>query len=212
MKTLILIPSVGLIVLLSSFSSGYETIMKENIEKVYKAESIEELNNVVNAFNRIAQKEQNKWEPYYYASFGYLLMLNTTKKADEQDKYLDLALEKSKQALELVANEDEIHALIGYIHMMRVSINPSDRGQKYSMLSMESLNKAIALDSENPRALYLLGRMEMGIAQFFGSDMSDACGKIQNSLTLFDKENTESTIAPTWGAKQARKVAEYCKK
>jgi len=214
MKSLILIPFASLMLLLSSFSlfSTYEAIMKENIEKIYTAKSSQELTDVINTFTRVAQKEKDKWEPFYYASFGYLKMMGTTEAPEEQDKYLDLALENAQEGLNIAENEDELHALLGYIHMMRVSINPGVRGQKYTALSMESLSKAAEMDLENPRALYLLGRMEMGVAQFFGSDLSQACGKIKNSLLLFENEDKESSLAPSWGELQAKEVAKYCDK
>ena len=76
MKTLVLLS----IVVLSSAFDKYTDTMVKNIEVVYKASTVEELQNAVNAFERIGGAEKTKWEPYYYASFGIKKLLNNTKR------------------------------------------------------------------------------------------------------------------------------------
>lgn len=214
MKNSILLPLFAIAMLQWSFLtvSKYEAIMKENIEKFYAAQTTEELQAVINNFDRIAQKETDKWEPLYYSAYAHIMMTSKTEDANQKDKYLDLALEKVKKSLELKETEDELIALEGYVHMIRVTIDPMSRGQQYSGLAMQAFNKALAIDPENPRALYLLGRMEMGTARFFGSDLAPACEKVKQSIKLFESQEPESEIAPSWGLDQAIKVAEYCDK
>lgn len=214
MKNSILLPLFAIVFLQWSFItvSKYEAVMKENIEKFYAAESAKDLQAVINNFDRIAQKETDKWEPLYYSAYAYIAMTSKAEEASQKDKYLDLALEKVKKGLEIKEAEDELIALEGYVHMIRVTIDPMSRGQQYSGLSMQAFNKALAIDSNNPRALYLLGRMEMGTARFFGSDLTPACEKVKQSVKLFEEQEPESELAPTWGLEQAVKVSEYCDK
>lgn len=214
MKNTILLPLFAIAFMQWSFitTSKYEAAMKENIEKFYSAETTEELQSVINNFDRIAQKETDKWEPLYYSAYALIKMTTQTEEGAQKDKYLDLALEKVKKGLTLKPTEDELIAMEGYVHMIRVTIDPMSRGQQYSGLSMQAFNKALAIDANNPRALYLLGRMEMGTARFFGSDLAPACEKVRQSIKLFETEKPESEIAPTWGLNQAIKVAEYCDK
>ena len=190
--------------------SKYESAMKDNISKVYSAENLDEFQQVINTFDRIAQNETDKWEPLYYAAFGYIMMSNNSKENVTRDRYLDLALEKVKSGLQLVPQEDELIALEGFIHMMRLSIDPATRGQQYAGLSMQQLNKAVALDPKNPRALYLLAQMEMGTARFFGNDTSAACEKLQKSIDLFSEQNDENPLAPKWGEGSAKSAYQQC--
>lgn len=214
MKNTILLPLFAIVFMQWSFLtvSKYEAMMKENIEKFYAAQTTEELQAVINNFDRIAQKETDKWEPLYYSAYALIKMTTQTEEGAQKDKYLDLALEKVKKGLTLKPTEDELIAMEGYVHMIRVTIDPMSRGQQYSGLSIQAFHKALAIDSENPRALYLLGRMEMGTARFFGSDITPACEKVKQSIKLFESQEAESEIAPNWGLNQAIKVAEYCDK
>ncbi len=193
-------------------ASKYEQIMAENIVKIYAANSVEDYQEAINNFDRIAQKETDKWEPLYYSSYGYLMVSMRMATPEEKDKMMDHALAKAKLGLAISPIEDELIALEGFIHMMRVTIDPPTRGQQYSGLSMMALNKAVGIDPNNPRALYLLGQMELGTAQFFGADTTEACAKLQKAVTLFKNQNNENPLAPTWGENQAIGAAEHCSK
>lgn len=212
MNKSILLPLFAIAILQWSFTtpSKYEEAMKENIEKIYEAHDVDAYQQVINNFDRIAQMENDKWEPLYYASFGYVMMATQTQEPKVKDQYLDLALQKVKAGLALNENEDELIAMEGFIHMIRVTVDPATRGQQYSGLSMQALNKAVAIDPENPRALYLLGQMELGTARFFGSDTSSACEKLQRSIDLFENNDPESAIAPAWGHQSALAAAKAC--
>ncbi|HCX76982.1 MAG TPA: hypothetical protein DHU93_17945, partial [Algoriphagus sp.] len=73
--------------------------------------------------------------------------------------------------------------------------------------------KAINLDRENPRALYLMAQMEYGMAQFFGSGTDKACGMVRLSLEQFEKEEsiiTEDYILPKWGKRSAQQMMNNC--
>ena len=190
--------------------SKYEQVMMDNIEKLYKAETLEDYRAVVNTFDRIAQKENDQWEPLYYAAYGHVMMSGIATQTSIKDRHLDQAHEMLKRSYTFAPNEDELWALEGFVHMIRVSIDPADRGQQYSGLSMQSLNKAVKMDPGNPRALYLLGRMELGMAQFFGSDASPACARLQEAVALFERQPAQKSLAPSWGAAQAKEVVRYC--
>src|SRR5688572_20042189 len=100
MKTVNIIPLLlaALIVLVSKSTFAgdkYTETMQKNIETVYNAQSITDLQNAVNTFERIGEAEKTKWEPFYYASFGYVMMATREKEASAKDGYLDLALKAS---------------------------------------------------------------------------------------------------------------------
>jgi len=212
MNKTILIPLFAIAMLQWSFtdSSKYEKMMKKNIDQIYTAQNVESYQEAINNFDRIAMKEEDKWEPLYYAAYGYVMMTTKTEDAAKKDQYLDKALEKTKQGLKLNPQEDELVAMEGFIHMMRVTVDPATRGQQYAGLSMQSLNKAVAMDSNNPRALYLLGQMELGTARFFGSDTAAACEKLKKAVELFSNSEPEGPLAPVWGQRSAEASAEAC--
>jgi tetratricopeptide (TPR) repeat protein len=189
----------------------YEQAMKKNIDAVYKAQTLEELQASVNSFQRIAEAEKSKWEPNYYAAFGNIMMATREKDGAKKDTYLDLAMESIKKAKELAPDESEIVALEGFVHMIRVTVDPATRGQQFAGLAMQTFGKAISLNPENPRALSLLAQMQYGTAQFFGSSTAEACATLDKSLEKFASAKSENPLAPMWGKQSAEALKTQCK-
>lgn len=206
----IVIASWMLSINVSTASDKYTEAMQANIEKVYNAGSIEELQPVVNSFERIGDAEKTKWEPYYYASFGYAMMANREKDGAKKDAYLDQALNAVAKAKELAPAESEVVAMEGFIHMLRVSIDPASRGQKYSGMAMQAFGKAVKLNPENPRALAMLAQMQYGTAQFFGNSTAEACGTARAALVKFEAFASENPLAPRWGKSMAESLIGQC--
>lgn len=211
MKTILLsfiLLTVALVV--QAGTPEYEKIMLETIESVYNAESIAQYQEAINMFERIASKETAQWEPHYYAGFGYVMMAIKSERAAEKDNFLDLAMDKVKKGVDLAPQESELAALEGFVHMIRVTVDPAVRGPQYAPLSMQSFGKALAFNPDNPRALYLMGQMEFGTAKFFSSDTSEACAKLRSAVEKFENEQPENPLAPAWGKKGASAAAGRC--
>lgn len=189
----------------------YAAVMEKNIQQVYTAQSIPEFQAAVNAFERIGAAEKTKWEPHYYASFGYIMMCAREQDSAKKDAYLDQALASVEKAKQLQKNESEIIALEGFIYMLRITVDPASRGQRYSARAYEAFNKAIALNKDNPRALSLLAQMQFGTAQFFNSPVTEACGTLAQSIEKFGTYKTSNPLAPQWGKAMAQGLQEKCK-
>ncbi|HET9054094.1 MAG TPA: hypothetical protein VFM90_07975 [Cyclobacteriaceae bacterium] len=210
MKNTIVIIFVLFATALTAQDKYTETMLK-NIEAVYKARTVAEQQTVVNAFERIAAAEKAKWEPYYYAAYGNIMMANAETENPKKDAFLDRAAKNIEQAKAINASDSEIIALEGFVHMMRVTVDPATRGQEYSGKAFRSFSMAVALNPENPRALALLAQMQYGTAQFFGSSTAEACGTIEKSLEKFDTYKTENVLAPQWGKHMAEGLKSNCK-
>lgn len=189
----------------------YTENMLKNIQAGYQAQTVAEHQVAANAFERIAAAEKTKWEPYYYAGYNYVMMANVETDASKKDAYLDLAARNIDQAKAIKANDSEIIALEGFVHMIRVTVDPQTRGQEYSGKAFRSFSTAVSLNGENPRALMLMGQMQYGTAQFFGTPTTDACGTIQKSVEKFESFKADSPVAPQWGKAFAEKLKENCK-
>jgi hypothetical protein len=217
MKTLIIIRALfASFILVASqlvFANDgkYEQAMKSNIDAIYKAQTIEGLQSSTNAFERIAIAEPQKWEPNYYAAFGYIMIGNKEKDPSKKDQHLDRALSFIEKAKAIVPAESEVIALEGFVHMLRITIDPPSRGQKYAPMAMQTFGKAISTNPENPRALSLLAQMQYGSAQFFGGSTTEACATLTKALEKFDTFKSENTLAPTWGKGMAEGLKSQCK-
>lgn len=191
-------------------SEKYIQSMKSNIQAVYRANSIEELQISVNAFERIASVEKVKWEPLYYSAFGYVMMAIKETDSNKKDTYLDKAMEAVKKANTINPNESEIVAMEGFVHTIRLTVDPASRGQQYSLLATQSLSRAVSLNPENPRALSLLAQMQYGTAQFFGSSTAEACATVSKALEKFDTFTSSNQLAPAWGKKMTEDMKDQC--
>lgn len=214
MKNLTIIPILIFVLILlvqSLFANDkYTEVMLKNIEAVYKAKSTEEFQSLANTFHRIGEAEKGKWEPYYYEAFSYLMMTTREKEGSKKDAYLDLALKSVEAAKAIRPNESELVALEGFVHMLRVTVDPASRGQMYSGMAFESFHKAIGLNPENPRALNLLAQMEFGTAQFFGSSTTEACATLSKAIEKFETYKAENPLAPQWGKSMTESLKAKC--
>ena len=175
-----------------TFANKYEKAMSEAIEKLNSAQQLQDYLNAIGTFERIGANEPEEWLPMYYAGLGYIWASHTTQLGQEIDSYLDKAQIYIDRASKLSPDNDEIVTLQGYIYMMKVVLDPSTRGPELSGLAIQTFSKAVGLNKNNPRAMMMKGRMQMGTDQFFGNDTSTSCGMITKSLELFDTENPES--------------------
>ncbi len=189
----------------------YQQAMKKNIEAVYAAQSVDDLQLSVNAFDRIASAEKSKWEPLYYAAFGYILMGNRDKDPVKKDAWLDEAVKRIEQAKVLAPGESEIVALEGFASMIRVTVDPGTRGPQFAGLAMQSFGKANGMNPENPRALLLMAQMQFGTAQFFGSPTTEACATLQKAFAKFETYKPDNALAPQWGKSMAEGLKAECK-
>jgi hypothetical protein len=189
----------------------YIETMKKNIDALYNAKDIASLQSVVNTLERIASVEKTKWEPLYYSAYGNVMTAFYEQDGAKKDAYLDLALASLTKAKEILPNDSEITALEGFVHMIRVTVDPGSRGPQYAGLSMQLFGKASALNPENPRALTLMAQMQYGTAQFFGSPTTDACVTLDQALAKFDTFKSDNPLAPQWGRHMAMGLKEHCK-
>lgn len=211
MKTKILLFALILSVQFSFASDGkYLEAMRKNIQAVYTAQNINDLQATVNTLERIGAAEKTKWEPFYYASFGYIMMSDKEKDNAKKDAYLDLAVAELEKAKKILPNDSELTALEGFIQMLRINIDPATRGQQYSGLAMQSFGKAMALNPENPRAIALMAQMQFGTAKFFGSSTADACGLVTKATEKFSTYKSENPLAPQWGREMNEGLKSQC--
>lgn len=212
-RNLILV--LGILCATVAMANGqFEKAMGKNIPAMFAADNQEKLQEVINQLNRIGDAEGDRWEPYYYAAFGYVRMSGMVETAEEKDKYLDLALETVEKGETIKPNDSELETMRGYINMIKLAVDPASRGMMYSGMVFTSFQKAIKLNPDNPRAHYLMGRMQYGTAQFMGTGTSEACGSLFKAKVLYSKvEQPSNPFAPTWGKESTdESIREICEK
>jgi tetratricopeptide (TPR) repeat protein len=203
-----------MLISVSAFASDekYFEQMGKQIQAVYTAKTMDEYQSAINALDRIASAEKTKWEPYYYSAFGSIMMATRETEGSKKDSYLDQALAAVEKGKVIAPAESELVALEGFVHMIRVTVDPASRGQQYSGLAMQTFGKAIGMNPENPRALSLMAQMQFGTAQFFNQAPTEACATARKALTLFEGAvKPENPLAPQWGKEMTAGLVKNCK-
>ncbi len=184
--------------------------MGKNIPLIYTSNSLEQLTATINTMRRIGEAEKDKWEPFYHAAFGSMRLIEFANDSGEKDKYLDQAMELVKRGISVSEGNAELESLRGYVIMMQLTVDPAVRGQQYSGMAFNAFNKAVSLDPTNPRALFLLGQMQLGTAQFFGGGDGGSCETFRKALVLFDEYKNDNPFAPDWGKSGVQQVLLDC--
>lgn len=201
-------------IMTNASNEAYEKAMLKELQNMKTAASPDDLQKVANGFARIAQMMPEEWLPDYYAALALANAgFRSEGGASVKDPLFDQAKKHVDKADKISPNNSEIVALQGYITMGELAVDPASRGQHLSGLAMQTFGKAVELNRQNPRAIMMLGQMEMGMAQFFGQGPEKGCGLVQSSLELFKKEaeeHKEQNFEPRWGKEMAEKIKENC--
>ena len=211
MKNLIIILAILTVSFLKSYAGDYETAMAENISKLYQTQKADELVALANTFDRIGEKEANKWLPFYYSAYASvsILFYSPQLTAEEKNKYLDQAQEKLDKAIKVKGDESENYTLQALIYQMRIT-EPS-LGQKYSMLAYEALAKAEVLNPDNPRVYYLKASNLFYTPAQYGGGKEKAKPLFEKAAQLFKTQSNTDPLAPNWGSYHNNMMLEQCK-
>ena len=210
MKQIILLAIIICATVFNSLAAGYEETMKQNIDKLNQLRSATELVDLANQFDRIGQKETDKWLPGYYAAYSYIsiLFFNQDLTNEQKQGYLDQAQKQIDHILTITDKESEIFALQGMLYEMRIS-DPAE-GYKYSTLSNEALSKAELMNAENPRVFYLKGLNLFYTPAQYGGGAAIAKPLFEKAASLFEKSKDNTSLLPAWGEYHNNMMLKQC--
>jgi tetratricopeptide (TPR) repeat protein len=212
MKTTTLLLACLLSITTFANDARYYEQMGKQIQAVYTAKTIEDYQSAVNSLDRIAAAEKTKWEPYYYSAFGNIMIAIREQESSKKDNYLDLALTSIEKGKALAPAESELVALEGFVHTIRLTVDPATRGQQYSGLAMQTFGKALGMNPNNPRAMSMMAQMQLGTAKFFNQPSTEACETGRKALELFNMATpSDNKLAPMWGKEMTEAFVKECK-
>jgi len=206
---LVLVLTISLTNIFSQNSSYYE-VMKTNKNLFLKASNITEYQNIANKFEIVATNDTSKWLPLYYVALSKVFMSYQEKNGTKKDLYLDDAQKFLDKAIAINSTESEIIVLQGFLHQARISVDPMSRGQKYSSMANNYFRKAAKINSENPRAYYLMGMNILNTPKMYGGGKERALALFQKAQEKFDKFAVTNDLFPNWGSEGNKKRLEYC--
>ncbi|MGF6847792.1 hypothetical protein QFZ51_003027 [Chitinophaga sp. W3I9] len=187
--------------------SGYSSMAQSNalqqaVNQLDQAQTVKDYAALEKTFSGIS--EQPAWLPPYYAALcnaktGFLLQDDGEKIEPFADRGEAMAqkalslLDSTKQKKELA----EVYTVLSMVYRTRVFINPMTYGRKYGVLSGQMLQKALALDPGNPRALYVAAWVKYYTPKMWGGDKEQAKKLATESLQKLGNPGTD--VYPHWG-------------
>lgn len=207
MRKYVLSFALGLMSLVSYAQSNYEKAMTEKINKLEATRSPEELQALANDFQRIADKEKDKWQPSYYTALAYIQkgrsqMQNGNNEAletaaDQAQKFVDAAESLEK-------NNSEIHLLQKMIYSLKMMVNPMERFRTFGAKAEEELKKAEQLDPSNPRVALIKAEDTYYTPEQFGGSKTKGMELFKTSLEKFNTFKPKTALDPNWGKTEAQ--------
>jgi len=208
MKKIVFIAvAVMLATVLKAENAKYFQKMGETLAQYSQCKSVEDFQNLANKFKIIGGVEKSEWLPLYYEAHCYIIMsFITHNDAIKKDAYLDIAEPLFDKMIKMAPDESEIYTLRAFYYTARLVVNPQERGQKYSILSLQTVGKALAIEPDNPRAQLIKLQDEMGTARFFGKDVTTYYAQAEQLLNSWDNYKPKSAIYPNWGKDQVQDI------
>lgn len=195
---------------LSAQSEKYLKAMQDNVAALDDIRSAQGWTEVGNNFQRIANAEKTQWLPYYYVALsnvmaGYMQgTVNQNPNPSVTDPLADKAEEALNKAEELSKNNSEIFIVRKMIATLRMTADPMNRWQTYGPQAAEALQRAKALNPENPRVYLLEGQDKFYTPEQFGGSKAEAKTLFEESEKKFSGFKPESPIHPQWGLSQVK--------
>ncbi len=184
-----------------SLAGGYEDAMKKNLDLMSSMESEEDMQAIVNTFDRIAKKEKDQWLPYYYSAFVKVLMSYNSQESENIPKRMDIADEQVLQAFQCPnVDTSEMLCLQSMIASARLMENPMKLGMKYGPMAAQLLEQAKSVDPENPRVYLLQGESKYYTPKMWGGSKMKAKELFIIAQGKFEKQSPKSEIDVQWGA------------
>ncbi|SDF82614.1 hypothetical protein SAMN04488121_1021105 [Chitinophaga filiformis] len=198
---------LSMLVLLScyciSFAQSASNELQNAIARLDKASSVADYEKLEKEFSGIAARKAD-WLPYYYAAYcnakiGFLYRDSGeriepySKRGEEQALKAGSLLDSTTQQKEL----SELYTVMSMVYRTRIFISPMRYGRKFGMLSGQYLQKAKALNPQNPRAMYVEALIKYYTPGMWGGDKNLAKQLANESLT--NLQHVTAGTAPHWG-------------
>lgn len=201
MKTTILFIFMSVLTCtINAGDSKYREAMAKSLEKLNHALSREDFQACGSGFERIALAEKNRWLPYYYASYAWIMVSFSETDPNKKDPILDKAQSLLDSAFAHTSNESEVHVLQALLYPSRIMVDPMNRGMLYMDKCFQSLESARNINPENPRIYFLLGTLTANIPESMGGGIEKARENFLMAQNKFGTFLPTDELMPVWGS------------
>lgn len=194
---------LGSLSALMAQSEKYTTAMTDKVAAIDTLRNTQGLLDLSAAFERIGDAEKTQWLPYYYAALAQVnaayMMGMDNMKADKVDPIADKAEALLSKAEAMKQDNSEIYVVKKMIATLRMTADPMNRYMTYGPLAQQALDKAKALDPNNPRIPLLEGEDKFFTPEQYGGSKNEAKKLFEEALVKYDAFKPATPLDPVWG-------------
>ncbi len=161
-------------------------------------------------FASLAPLDSEDWYPSYYSAYCYTLAAFAHREYSNLDGVLDLAEAQFTEAQKRSPANEEVLCIASMIYSARVLVDPAKRGYKYGSMSGTALEKAMRINSDNPRVLFLMGQSKMFIPANYGGGCATAKPLLELAMEKFKSFKQPNPHAPVWGKQETEALPQKC--
>jgi tetratricopeptide (TPR) repeat protein len=167
------------------------------IEKAYLATDTQGLKEGRTACLRLLTTDRSPLIRYTVAYAGWRLAFAAGLPAAEQNDLLADAESQVTQAIKADPKFAEAYGLLSSILGTRIAKN-TDLGMTLGPQSGEAIEKAISLEPDNPRLVFIQAQDRYNTPVEYGGSVKEAEALYRRALQLFDREAADKAW-PNWG-------------
>lgn len=225
MKQLLLVAAVAFSITAHAQSDKYANAMKQSLSMFDSAKTVADFESVAASFQRIGDAEKTQWLPYYWAALALttegwkyypdsrgVTELKVSDLSGAMTGFASLinALADKADAL-ATANEDkaEILTIRNMTATQQMLVDPQSRYMTFGAEASTDLQKAMALNPNNPRVYYLQGMSLFGTPEQFGGGKAVAKPVFQKAVDLGKAEQAK-LLYPHWGLEMSVPMLAAC--
>jgi tetratricopeptide (TPR) repeat protein len=214
MKRIIIFVVVPIIIsLISSFGqsqnevdlTGLITEGKTMIQNGVDQWKLGILLNARGIFERILSVREKDYLSHYYLAYAdYRLCIMHVSQNDNNNasQYIDDGIAHLERSVELQPKCAESHALLASLYGFKIGLKWY-LGMTLGPKAGSSFDKAVEIDSLNPRVYLLLGISKYYTPSIFGGGMDKAKFNLSKSIKLYENYSASDSLLPNWGHEEA---------
>ena len=212
MKKIILLTAIAAGTFISAQAQDYKAPLQKTFNTFDTTKDLAQKTELANKLTLIAKKWDKEWATHYYVAVSDAILSYIVKDADKKDAYLDDAEKEHDDAVSLLGKEsDETYVLAAMIANGRLAVKPMDRYMKYGKIFSEILEKAKAINADNPRIYHLQAMSKYYTPKAFGGGPKAALPYFEKADVLYAKENDNDITKPYWGKGMNTYLLNECK-
>jgi hypothetical protein len=188
----------------------FNKAMKENLTQLRSQSDQINYLELGDKFQSVAEKNENRVEPLYYAAYCYILGSWSIEDIAKKTTILDKAKSEIEKAQKLSPDNDELLVLEAFYFQAMIMLNPRMNGQIYSGKATSLLMEAQKRNPNNPRAAFLMAQNVYYTPAEYGGGKEKALPLFAKAAELFKKQDSADYLKPVWGAKTNNEMYLKC--